>query len=126
MFLSRAFKVFLIALVAFAFASVGNALAAANTVPATNAGDGAEAISGYTVSAVHYNLNATNPQNIDSVTFTTNVTVPTGSTVTIKLVAAGTTWYTCTGQGSTSISCTTTSPQATVLAADSLRVVIAN
>jgi hypothetical protein len=124
MFMKRAFKVLLIVIVAFVFASVGNALAAANTVPASAAGDGAGAISGYTVSAVHYNLNATNPQNIDSVTFTTNVTVPLLSTVKIQL--DGTNWYTCTGQGSTSISCTTTSPQATVAAADSLRVVIAN
>ncbi|MBU4457046.1 MAG: hypothetical protein KKA65_06105 [Nanoarchaeota archaeon] len=121
---SRVFKVFLIAIVALVFASVGNAFAAANTVPASNAGDGAGAVSGYTISAVHYNLNGTNPQNIDSVTFTTNVTVPVGSTVTIKLVNAGTTWYSCTGQGSTSISCTTTG--ATVVSADSLRVVIAD
>jgi hypothetical protein len=124
MFMKRAFKVLLVVIVAFVFASVGNALAAANTVPASAAGDGAGAISGYTVSAVHYNLNATNPQNIDSVTFTTNVTVPAGSTVKIQLDGAN--WYTCAGQGSTSISCTTTSPQATVSSATSLRVVIAN
>lgn len=125
MFTKRAFKVLLIVIVAFAFASVATAYAAANIVPASAAGDGAGAISGYTVSAVHYNLNAANPQNIDSVTFTTNVTVPVGSTVKIQLVGGGS-WYTCTGQGSTSISCTTTSPQATVLSADGLRVVIAN
>ena len=121
---SRVFKVFLIIIVAFVFASVATAFAAANTVPASKAGDGAEVVSGYTISAVHYNLNATNPQNIDSVTFTTNVIVTAGSTVKIKLVGAGTTWYTCTGQGSTSISCTTTG--ATVVSADSLRVVIAD
>ena len=126
MFLKRTFKVFLIVMVAFAFTTVTYAYAAANVVPASKAGDGAGAITGYTVSAVHYNLNATNPGNIDSVTFTTSVTVPTGSTVKIKLVSAGADWYTCTVQGSTSISCATTSPQATVLAADSLRVVIAD
>lgn len=126
MFLSRASKFFLIAMVALVFASVGTAFAAANIVPASNAGDGAGAVSGYTISAVHYNLNTGNPQNIDSVTFTTNLTVPAGSTVTIKLVAAGTPWYTCTGQGGTSISCDTTSPQATVVLATSLRVVIAD
>ena len=126
MFIKRTFKVLLIVIVVFAFASVANTLAAANVVPATNAGDGVGAISGYTVSAVHYNLNASNPQNIDSVTFTTSVIVPNGSTVKIKVVTAGTTWYSCTGQGSTSISCNTTSPQATVVATDNLRVVIAN
>lgn len=126
MFIKRTFKVLLIVIVAFAFASVANALAAANIVPATYAGDGAGTISGYTVSAVQYILNTTNPQNIDSVNFTTSVIVPTGSTVKIKLVAAGTDWYACTGQGTTSISCTTTSPQATVAASDNLRVVIAD
>ena len=126
MFLSRAFKVFLIVMVAFAFASVATAYAAANTVPATNAGDGAGTISGYTISAVHYDLNATNPQNIDSVTFTVNTAIPSGSTVKIKLVSAGNDWYTCTGQGSTTITCVTTSPQATVNTANSLRVVIAD
>jgi hypothetical protein len=126
LFLSRTFKVFLIAMVIFASATVANAYAAANVVPASKAGDGSGTIIGYTVvlTSVHYNLNASNPQNIDSVTFTTSATVPTGSTVKIKLVAAGSTWYTCTGQGSTDISCTT--PGATVLAADSLRVVIAD
>ena len=126
MFLSRAFKIFLVVLVAFAFASVATAYAAANTVPATNAGDGAGTISGYTISAVHYDLNATNPQNIDSVTFTVNTAIPSGSTVKIKLVSAGNDWYTCTGQGSTTITCITTSPQATVNTANSLRVVIAD
>ncbi|MCX6034141.1 MAG: hypothetical protein NTV38_04075 [Chloroflexi bacterium] len=126
MFLSRTFKVFLITMVVFASATVANAYAAANVVPASKAGDGSGTIIGYTVvlTSVHYNLNASNPQNIDSVTFTTSATVPTGSTVKIKLVAAGSTWYTCTGQGSTNISCT--APGATVLAADSLRVVIAD
>ena len=124
MFLSRAFKIFLVVLVAFAFASVATAYAAVNTVPATNAGDGAGTISGYTISAVHYDLNATNPQNIDSVTFTVNTAIPSGSTVKIKLVDDGSTWYTCTVAGGTSVTCTTTG--ATVLEADSLRVVIAD
>jgi hypothetical protein len=126
MFIKRTIKFFVIVLVAFAFASVATAYAASNTVPATNAGDGAAAISGYTISAIHYNLNAANPGNIDSVTFTTDTTVPAGATVKIKLVNAGSNWYTCTGQGSTSISCVTTAPQATVATADSLRVIIAN
>lgn len=123
MFTKRTLKVFLIAIVVFSFATVAYASAAANNVPATYAGDGAATISGYVITAVHYTL-AANPQNIASVSFTTDATVPTGSTVTIKLVAAGSTWYTCTGEGSTSISCTTTG--ASVLTADSLRIVIAN
>ena len=125
MFIKRSIKFFIIVLVAFAFASVATAYAAANTVPGGAAGDGVGDISGYTVSAVHYTLNAVNPQNIDSVTFTTDVTVPGSSIVKIQLMASGS-WYTCIGQGSTSITCATTLPQATVVTAVSLRVVIAN
>ncbi len=124
MFLSRAFKVLLIVIVVIVFASIATAYAAANTVPGTNAGDGAGTISGYTISSVHYNLNASNPQNIDSVTFTVNVAIPGGSTMKIKLVDAGSTWYTCTVAGGTSVTCTTTG--ATAVSADSLRVVIAD
>ena len=72
------------------------AFAAANTVPASKAGDGSGAISGYVVSAIHYNLNAITPTNIDSVTFTLDSAPVAGSTIKIKLVAAGSTWYTCT------------------------------
>ncbi|MEP6870988.1 MAG: hypothetical protein ABI939_03965 [Anaerolineaceae bacterium] len=99
--------------------------AAANTVPASQAGDGSGAISGYTASAIKYNLNTTNPGNIDSVQFTLDSAPPAGSTMKIKLVSAGSTWYTCTNVG-TALTCLTTSPVATVLAADQLRVVVAN
>jgi len=124
LFLSRAFKVFLIAIVVFVFATVAYAYAAANVVPASKAGDGSGAITGYIVSNIHYNLNASNPQNIDSVTFTTTTTITPGSTVTIKLVSSGSTWYTCTVAGGTNVTCTTTG--ATVATANSLRVVIAD
>jgi hypothetical protein len=99
--------------------------AAANTVPATKAGDGSGAVSGYTISSVHYGLNATTPTSIDQVTFNLNSTPAAGSTIKIKLVAAGTTWYSCTNVAA-AITCATTSPQATVLAADELRVVVAD
>ena len=39
--------------------TIGFGFAAANTVPASSAGDGSGAISGYTVSVVAYGLNAT-------------------------------------------------------------------
>jgi len=122
----RTFTAFCSITIALVFASVAYAYAASNTVPTSKAGDGAGAINGYTISVVRYNLNADSPQNIDSVTFTTNVIVTAGSTVKIKLVSAGNDWYTCTGQGSTTITCVTTSPQATVNTANSLRVVIAD
>lgn len=45
------------------------AVMAANTVPATNAGQGANEISGYTISNVTYGFDHT-PETLDSVTFT--------------------------------------------------------
>jgi hypothetical protein len=99
------------------------AFTAANTVPTSKAGDGSGAISGYVLSSVKYNLNATSPQNIDSVTFTLDSTPVTGSTLKAQLDAAGT-WYTCTFVAA-AVTCPTTSPQATVAAATSLRVIIA-
>lgn len=99
------------------------ALTNSNTVPATQAGDGAGAISGYVVSAVKYNLNASNPSNIDSVTFNLDSTPVAGSTLKMQLAAAGS-WYTCTNLA-VAITCATTSPQATVAAATTLRVIVA-
>jgi len=104
-----------------AVASLG--FAASNTVPASKAGDGSGAISGYTVSAVHYNLNSTDPASIDAVTFTLDSEPASGSTIRVKLVAAGTTWYVCTNV-TTAVTCTTTG--ATVATADELEVVVAD
>jgi hypothetical protein len=92
---------------------------ASNTVPGTNAGSGSGTISGYTVSSVAYSLNATTPTNIDSVAFSISPT--TAGTVKIQLVSAGT-WYSCTNSAG-SVTCNTTSPQATVQPADQLTVV---
>jgi hypothetical protein len=122
MFIKRAFKVLLIVIVAFVFASVGNALAATNVVPASSAGDGSGAISGYTISLTHYVLNATNPGNIDSVTFTLSAAPVAGGSIKISL--DGTNWYSCTNV-TTAVTCVTTAPQATVLLATNLRVVVA-
>jgi hypothetical protein len=94
--------------------------AAANTVPATKAGDGSGAISGYTASSVIYTLNSSDPSKIDKVAFTLNPTSTT--TVKAKLVSAGTDWYSCTNTAG-SVECVTTSPQATVASADQLQVV---
>jgi hypothetical protein len=122
MFIKRSIKVFIIAIAAFAFASVGTAFAAANTVDASKAGDGNAAISGYDVSSIHYNL-ASPPSNITSVAFSLDTAPVSGSTITIKLVAAGSTWYTCTNVGA-AVTCLT--PGATVLSADDLRVIVSD
>jgi hypothetical protein len=99
------------------------AFTAANTVPASNAGDGSGAVSGYTVTNVHYTLD-TDPSKIAAVSFTLNTAVPTGGTLKITL-DGGTNWFSCT-VNTTTPSCTTTGAgQPTVLAAANLRVVAA-
>ena len=76
--------------------------------------------SGYTISGVAYNLNSTNPNNIDSVTFT--IAPTSAGTVKIQVVSGGT-WYTCTNSVG-SVSCdTTVGTQATVAPANQLTVV---
>jgi hypothetical protein len=125
LFIKRSIKVLVIAIVAFAFAAVATAYAAANTVPASKAGDGSGAITGYTVSAIHYVL-ASPPTTINSVTFTLDSAPVAGSLIRIKLVAAGSTWYTCTNAGA-SVTCNNGSTLgASVSTADSLEVVVSD
>lgn len=100
------------------------AFTAANTVPASKAGDGSGAVTGYTVSTIHYNLNATTPSNVDSVTFNLDSVPVAGSTIDVQLAAAGS-WYTCSNAG-VAVTCATTAPQATVVAVTALRVVVAD
>jgi hypothetical protein len=104
--------------------SVAYGFAAANTVPASGAGDGAGTISGYTVGAVKYTLNATTPANIDSVSFTLTPggTAGAPTTVKAKLVSSSSTYSACTLTG-TAWSCNVTG--VTALAADELRVIAA-
>jgi hypothetical protein len=103
-------------------ATAVNALVASNTVPTTAAGSGAGTISGYAVTNVAYNLNATTPANIDSVSFTLDAPA---TTVRIKLESSGT-YYpaaNCTASGN-DWTCTTVSPTpATVAGANQLSVV---
>ena len=65
----RNFKVLLIAVFVLAIAGSAYAFAAANTVPDTTAGSGASTVSGYTVTDVVYDLDATNPTLVDAITF---------------------------------------------------------
>ncbi len=95
------------------------AYAATNTVPGSTAGAGSGAISGYTVSNIAYTLNATTPTNLDQVAFSI---APTAATTVKAQLAAGGSWYSCTNTAGT-VTCNTTSPQATVAAATQLTVV---
>ena len=98
------------------------AFTATNTVPATQAGAGSGAITGYTISNVAYTLNA-DPTQIDAVTFT--ISPAAAGTVKAQLVTGGT-WYSCSNTAG-SVSCdTTVGTQATVAPANSLSVVAAS
>jgi hypothetical protein len=108
------------AVLAGVVASCAYALTASNTVPSSNAGSGSGTISGYTVAAITYTLDATNPQNIDKVSFTLS---PAGATTVKAQLVTGGTWYTCTLTAGT-WGCATTAPtQATAAAANNLTVV---
>src|SRR5690242_10637473 len=76
------------------------AFTASNTVGSSKAGDGTGTISGYTISALHYTLNTTNPANVDSFTFTTNSAPVSGSTIKVKTPSTGN-WITCANSGTT-------------------------
>ena len=123
-------KVVIVAIVAAAIAGGVYAFTASNTVPNTTAGAGSGTVSGYTVSALHYNLNATTPGNIDSLVFTITPAVPSTSSGKVDVQAALTTGgpsnYTCTTDttGSTA-TCATTSPQLTAALLTGVTVVAA-
>jgi hypothetical protein len=98
------------------------AFTASNTVQQTNVGAGSAAVSGYTVSNIHYNINATTPTNVDSLTFTISPTLPSSGSgtvvVSVELASGGSTRYTCTRNATgDAVTCPTTSPQ---LAADNV------
>ena len=73
----------------------GRAATASNTVPASPAGSGAGAVSGYTVSAVSYSLAG---ETIDGVSFT--LSPAEAGTVRVRL-APGESWTACAVAGST-------------------------
>ncbi len=96
--------------------------AAANTVPATYAGDGSGTINGYTISNVAYGLTVapdTDPSTIDQVTFTLNAAA---GTVYVSF-DGGTNWISCSISGGTNVTCNASQ---TVLGASSLRVIAVN
>jgi len=118
MFTKNAIKVLIIGLIVFALATVTYAYAAANTVPPSTAGDGAGAISGYTVSNIAYTLDATTPSKIAKITFTLSAAA---NVVQVSTTGASP-YQSCTIAGGTSVTCTfVTEP--TVTAANSLEVI---
>lgn len=105
--------------VAAALAFAAYAFTAANTVPASKAGDGSGTISGYTVSNIAYQLEALDPANIDSVSFTLDAAA---GTVKAKVVAVSLTYTDCANTGGFNWSCNF-AINPTVVSADDLRVI---
>ena len=123
LFRIRYFTIFVLILV---LASSAYAFAAANVVPTSGAGDGSNTISGYTVSNVTYALNATNPANIDTVSFNMAPTAGAGPATTVKVqLVTGGAWYSCTTPGAARDWDCSVAGAVTALAADNLRVVAA-
>ena len=117
----RNFKILFVVVVIAIISVAAYAFAAANTVPATKAGDGLGVVSGYTVTGVVYTLNGTDPSTLDSVLFDLGAAAATGK-VKAQLVATTGTWYACTLVPTTTTwTCTTTG--LTVSSINQLRVI---
>ena len=116
----RNFKILFVLFVIVAISAAAYAFAASNTVPATKAGDGTGAVSGYTVTSVVYTLNGADPSTLDSVAFDLGAAA---TQVQVQLVAAGT-WYACTLDTGTVWECDTTGLNVATI--DQLRVVAAS
>ena len=72
----------------------GMAYTAANTVPGTVAGSGTGAVSGYVISTIVYNVNGTDPRNVDSITFGYSPGSPDPTRARVSS-DGGTTWFNC-------------------------------
>jgi hypothetical protein len=122
---------FIVAAVAsLAIAGGAYAFTASNTVPSSTAGAGSGTVSGFTVTNVHYGLNATSPANIDTLTFNVSPSIPSTGTgkviVQAALSAGGPNTYTCTTNvAGDTVTCATTSPQLTAATLSSVTVVAA-
>ena len=101
------------------FAVAAYAFTATNTVPATRAGDGTGAITGYTVSGVAYTLDAANPANIASWAFDLDAA---STSVRSKLVTASAVYTTCVHGAAFHWTCTPAA-EPTVASVDQLRVI---
>ncbi|MCQ3936491.1 MAG: hypothetical protein DPW18_05520 [Chloroflexi bacterium] len=114
------FKILIVLFVLAAISVAAYAFAASNTVPATKAGDGSGAVSGYTVTNVVYTLNGTDPSTLDNVAFDLGAAA---AQVKVQLVSSGT-WYSCTLSTGTVWECDTTG--LAVSSINQLRVVAAS
>ena len=109
MFYSRISKTFIATIVVLVFATAAYAFAASNTLAdAGKAGDGSNTVSGYTVTNVTYNLDATDPSLVASVEFDLDAaasevaaSISDGTTETFGTCTNSGTHWTCTFSGVT-------------------------
>jgi len=118
---NRRRRVALAALLALIVAASAYAFTASNTVPSSSAGEGSGLITGFTVSNIHYTLNAANPAGITGVSFSL-APVPS-ATATVRAALDAGSYVDCTGAGAGPWTCPVTG---TVLLASSLKVVAAD
>ena len=126
--LSRRLLVVIASVVVMGGASYAFLAALSGLPTGTHAGAGSVAVSGYAVSGVTYTYNASNPDNIDQVSFTLD---NAAGVVHLQLTGSGA-WYACTEDTvasalvapSTVWNCDTTAgTQATVTAQDEINIV---
>lgn len=118
--IGRGTRLFAVGVAATALAAGSYAYTAANTVTDTRAGDGTGDITGYDVTDVDYTL-ATDPADIDSVSFTLDAEA---STVRAKVDASATAYATC-AEGTPDRWTCDLSPDTPVVDADELTVIAA-
>jgi hypothetical protein len=114
----------LAALLALAVATVGFAYAASNTVAASKAGAGSGAISGYSITAVSWDLNDTSPQYLDKVTFNLGAAATEVKARVKKSDSTYYAWVSCTVTTGTTYGCAF--PASTVLTAEATELEVAS
>ncbi|TAK14898.1 MAG: hypothetical protein EPO32_00075 [Anaerolineae bacterium] len=110
-------------IIALGLITAGLIFAAGNSVPESGAGDGTGVVSGYTVTAIDWDIQAANPTLLDNVVFTVTPTAGAGNATEVYVtVDAGANWITCTNV-LTVWTCDFTATDPTVLSAVALRIV---
>jgi hypothetical protein len=104
---------------ALVLAVTSYAFAAANVVPESGAGDGSKAVSGYTITNVHYTVTGA---DVSAVSFAVTPTAGAGAASMVKVTLDGTNWATCSLSAGT-WNCSLGSTPVTVLSATNLRVI---
>lgn len=118
-------KILAVALILLSLSVIAYGYAAANVVPESGAGDGSGTVSGYTISNIDYNLLASDPTKIESLTMDVAATSGANAPDDVRItVDSGTTWITCTGPVTNTWTCTfTVSSEPSVSAISTLQVV---